>query len=97
MLYVGAQKAIVNGDYPVTRNDARDFAAIQMQVVYGDHDPTKHKEGFLDPLTFFPPAYRKDKKLEKEVYLEHKKLVGTKVWLPFVPPSLLVVLFMMLV
>jgi len=78
LLYVGAQKNIVDGEYPVTRNDARDFAAIQMQVVYGDHDPTKHKEGWIDVNQFFPPAYRKDKKLEKEVYTEHRKLVGTK-------------------
>lgn len=79
----------MNGKYQITRNDARDFAALQMQVVYGDHDPTKHKPGWvkysiemllvflfiISMAEFYPPQYRKDKKIEKETYVGHKKLV----------------------
>ena len=48
LLYIGAMKAIVNGDYPISRMEARDLAGIQMQVVYGDHDPKKHKPGWIE-------------------------------------------------
>eukprot|EP01128_Nolandella_sp_AFSM9_P012687 TRINITY_DN951_c0_g2_i2.p1 TRINITY_DN951_c0_g2~~TRINITY_DN951_c0_g2_i2.p1 ORF type:complete len:2415 (-),score=843.80 TRINITY_DN951_c0_g2_i2:361-7515(-) len=78
LLYVGANKDIVTGKYQITRTDARDFAAIQMQVVYGDHDPAKHKPGWVDMSEFYPPQYRKDKKIERDTYNEHKKLIGTR-------------------
>lgn len=48
LLYVEANKAIIDGRYPVTRTDAKDFCALQMQIVYGDHDPNKHKPGFFE-------------------------------------------------
>eukprot|EP01124_Arcella_intermedia_P012007 TRINITY_DN1832_c0_g1_i1.p1 TRINITY_DN1832_c0_g1~~TRINITY_DN1832_c0_g1_i1.p1 ORF type:complete len:2470 (-),score=665.52 TRINITY_DN1832_c0_g1_i1:45-7454(-) len=76
LLYVESLKAIIDGKYPVTRNDAKDFAAIQMQITYGDHDPSKHKPGFLDPNLFLPLLYRKDKKIQAEIFRDHKKLVG---------------------
>eukprot|EP01125_Pyxidicula_operculata_P006605 TRINITY_DN227_c1_g1_i1.p1 TRINITY_DN227_c1_g1~~TRINITY_DN227_c1_g1_i1.p1 ORF type:complete len:2471 (-),score=884.91 TRINITY_DN227_c1_g1_i1:132-7544(-) len=78
LLYVEANKSIIEGKYPVTRGDAKDFAALQMQIVYGDHDPNKHKPGFYDKNSFLPKQYRKDDKLEKEILRDHKKLVGMK-------------------
>lgn len=71
-------EAINDGRYPVTRTDAKDFAALQMQIVYGDHDPNKHKPGFFDVKTFLPPPYRKDKTIVSDILRDHKKLVGMK-------------------
>ena len=48
LLYVEANKAIVESRYPVNRTDAKDFAALQMQIVYGDHNPDKHKVDFIE-------------------------------------------------
>jgi len=77
LLYVESLKAILDGKYPVTRNDAKDFAAIQMQITYGDHDPVKHtKPGFVNPDVFLPLPYRKDKKIIAEIQRDHKKLAG---------------------
>jgi talin len=77
LLYVESLKAIINGKYPVTRTDAKDFAVIQMQITYGDHDPNKHKPGFLDVNVFLPLPYRKDsKKIQEEIFRDHKKLAG---------------------
>eukprot|EP01123_Difflugia_compressa_P001391 TRINITY_DN115_c0_g2_i1.p1 TRINITY_DN115_c0_g2~~TRINITY_DN115_c0_g2_i1.p1 ORF type:complete len:1556 (-),score=395.56 TRINITY_DN115_c0_g2_i1:1402-6069(-) len=76
LLYVESLKSIIDGKYPITRNDAKDFAAIQMQIVYGDHDPNKHKVGFIDPNIFLPLPYRKDKKIQTEILRDHKKMAG---------------------
>ena len=47
LLYVESNRAIIEGKYPVTRIDAKDFGALQMQIVFGDHDAAKHKPGFF--------------------------------------------------
>lgn len=67
---------MVSGHYQMTHNDARDFGALQLQIMFGDHDPNKHKKGFITLDAFVSPTYRKDKKIEAEIYLEHKKLIG---------------------
>jgi len=76
LLYVESLKAIIDGKYPITRTDAKDFAAIQMQITYGDHDPNKHKPGFIDVNVFLPLPYRKDKKIQAEIFRDHKKMAG---------------------
>jgi len=76
LLYMEFLKDIIDGKYPITRTDAKDFAAIQMQIVYGDHDPNKHKPGFLNVDTFLPLPYRKDTQIQAEIFRDHKKLVG---------------------
>lgn len=78
LLYVEANRAIIDGRYPVSRTDAKDFGAIQMQIVYGDHDVNKHKPGFFDVDKFLPPQYRKDKKIVTDILQDHKKLTGMK-------------------
>jgi len=78
LLYVEANKAIIESKYPVNRTDAKDFAALQMQIVYGDHNPDKHKLSFIDPDVFLPMQYRKDKKILEDVLRDHKKLTGMK-------------------
>lgn len=59
LLYVTVQKGVVAGQYQMTRNDAVMFAALQMQVMFGDHDPARHKKGFINLSDFVPAAYRK--------------------------------------
>jgi len=78
LLYVEANKAVIEGRYNITRTDAKDFAALQLQITYGDHDLEKHKPGFFDKERFIPDKYRKDSKLEKEILRDHKKLAGMK-------------------
>jgi talin len=48
LLYIEALKAVIEGRIHVTRVDARDFAAFQMQIVYGDHNPAVHVPGYME-------------------------------------------------
>lgn len=49
-----------------------------MQIDFGDHSPDRHKPGFLDDLrTVLPAEYAKIKGVEKLIFAEHKKLMGT--------------------
>lgn len=43
LLFVGANKMVVNGEYLISKNEARDFAALQLQVNHGDFDKEKEK------------------------------------------------------
>lgn len=47
LLYVQARDAILQGTHPVTKEEAVQFAALMCQILYGNHDPTKHKKGFI--------------------------------------------------
>jgi len=73
--YVEFNKAIIESHYPITRTDAKYFAAIQMQIQFGDYDPNKHIPGFIDQNVFLPLQYRNDKVIEAEIFREHRKLV----------------------
>lgn len=46
MVYSSFQSEIVGGRYPLTRNDVKDFAALQLQITYGNCDPAKHPIGW---------------------------------------------------
>jgi len=74
--YVQATNAIVEGDYPCTRKEAVLFAALQAQVTFGNHDPQKHVVGWLPKDTFLPLKWRKEKAIEEDIIVEHKKLYG---------------------
>lgn len=76
LLYVQSKEAIVSGKYPVSPEEASQFAAIQLQVQSGTHDPDKHKPGFLNLNEAVPMEYRKNKPVEKMIYSEHRKLQG---------------------
>jgi len=84
LLYVTTVKQIVGEVYPITRNDARDFASLQLQVTYGDHNSEKHKPGFADLTTMVPAPFlnikpkEEQKKFFAEIYRDHKKLKGCK-------------------
>lgn len=47
LLYNQAREMIISGKHPCTADEACQFGAIQMQVQYGNHDPDKHKMGFI--------------------------------------------------
>lgn len=77
LVYVQSRDSIVTGKTPCTLQEAIQLAAIQVQVQHGNHEPAKHKTGFLDLKQFMPAEYLKDKKAaEKQIFAEHKKLYG---------------------
>ena len=78
LFYSQARDAILSGKYPVSREEAIALAAFQLQISEGDHQPLRHKKGFLVLENFVPPEWVKNKKgLEKDIYAEHRKLTGT--------------------
>lgn len=40
--------AIIKGAHPVTEQQAIQFAALQCQIQFGDHNEKKHKPGFIE-------------------------------------------------
>ncbi|CAN7981389.1 unnamed protein product, partial [Ixodes pacificus] len=74
---VQARDAILNTTHPVTLEEACKFAGLQCQIQFGDHNETKHKPGFLDLKEFLPKDYAKIKGIEKKVFAEHRKAIGT--------------------
>eukprot|EP00051_Salpingoeca_urceolata_P011463 m.142076 g.142076 ORF g.142076 m.142076 type:complete len:2525 (-) comp17132_c0_seq1:108-7682(-) len=77
ILYQESKDAILDGTHPCTLDEAAEFAAMQVQVEYGDHNPDRHKPGFIDNLrSVLPAEYVKTKGSEKKIYVEHKKLAG---------------------
>ncbi|XP_022084655.1 talin-1-like isoform X7 [Acanthaster planci] len=76
LLYVQSRDAIINGTHPCSYEEALHLAGTQMQIHYGDHDPSRHKIGFLDLKDFLPKEYVKLKGAEKRIFGEHAKLIG---------------------
>ncbi|XP_050096914.1 talin-2 isoform X2 [Anopheles aquasalis] len=76
LLYVQARDAILDGTHPVTQDKACEFAGIQVQIQFGDHNEAKHKPGFLDLREFLPSSYVRTKNIERKIFAEHRKLIG---------------------
>lgn len=76
LLFVQSRDAIINGTHPVTQDEAVQFAGIQCQIQFGDHNDGKHKSGFLELKEFLPKEYVKTKGIEKKIFAEHKKWHG---------------------
>ncbi|XP_038046321.1 talin-1-like isoform X5 [Patiria miniata] len=76
LLYVQSRDAIINGTHPCSYEEALHLAGTQMQIHYGDHDPNRHKLGFLELKDFLPREYVKLKGAEKRIFGEHAKLIG---------------------
>ena len=53
LMYNQAREMIVSGKHPCTAEEASQFAAIQMQIQYGNHEPDKHKVGFLRYVSYW--------------------------------------------
>lgn len=77
LLYEQAKVAILDGTHPIPLEDAIQFAAYQVQIQFGDHKEDKHKHGILDLKEFLPIYFMKVKNVEKKIFAEHKKLMGT--------------------
>uniref|UniRef100_A0A182IW98 Uncharacterized protein n=1 Tax=Anopheles atroparvus TaxID=41427 RepID=A0A182IW98_ANOAO len=76
LLYVQARDAILDGTHPVTQDKACEFAGIQVQIQFGDHNEAKHKPGFLDLREFLPSSYVRTKNIERKIFAEHRKHIG---------------------
>ncbi|XP_040164049.1 talin-2 isoform X7 [Anopheles arabiensis] len=76
LLYVQARDAILDGTHPVTQDKACEFAGIQVQIQFGDHNEAKHRPGFLDLREFLPASYVRTKNIERKIFAEHRKHVG---------------------
>jgi len=76
LLYVQARDAILDGTHPVTQDKACEFAGVQCQIQFGDHNPQKHRPGFLDLKEVLPSSYVKVKNIDKKIFVEHRKHMG---------------------
>ncbi|XP_052786529.1 talin-1-like isoform X4 [Mya arenaria] len=76
LLFVQTRDAILNGTHPVSQDEAIQFAGIQCQIQFGDHDEKKHKPGLFENKEFLPKEYCKVKGIEKKIFLEHRKWAG---------------------
>ena len=73
-LYIKTRRAIIGGIYPCTCDEASQFAALQCQIQYGNHNETKHKSGFLVLEEYLPCEYVKLKGIETSIFANHRKL-----------------------
>ncbi|EDQ91245.1 uncharacterized protein MONBRDRAFT_23461, partial [Monosiga brevicollis MX1] len=79
LVYGQSKDAILKGQYPCTQDEAVTFAGMQMQIEFGNHNPDRHKVGFIDDLrSVLPLEYVKVKGIEKKIYAEHKKQQGVQ-------------------
>ncbi|KAK3099739.1 hypothetical protein FSP39_008848 [Pinctada imbricata] len=74
LLFSQARDSIINGVHPVTQDEAIQFAGLQCQVQYGDHNEEKHKS--LELKEFLPEDYVKKWQIESKIFEEHKKCRG---------------------
>jgi len=47
LMYVQSRDAIISGKHPCTMDEAIQFASLQAQIQFGNHEPDKHRAGFL--------------------------------------------------
>jgi talin len=49
LIYIQSVAGVINGKYdPLQRQEVIDLASVQTQIMHGNHDPNKHKPGFLE-------------------------------------------------
>jgi len=84
LVYIQAVSDVINSQYNVSIDDALKLSGLQVQVVYGDHNPTTHIKGFLtnnkDIQNFVPKALfpsKKPQEWENLILREHAKHRGT--------------------
>jgi len=80
LVYIQAVHDVITSIYAVTQEEALKLAGLQVQVVYGDHNPTTHVPGFLtnnkDIANFIPVdlyPQRKPTAWEEAILKEHAK------------------------
>jgi hypothetical protein len=83
LVYIQAVHDVITSVYNVTQEEALKLAGLQVQVVYGDHNPATHVVGFLTnnkdiqnfvPVELFPQ--RKPAAWEEAILKEHAKHRG---------------------
>jgi len=80
-LYIQALYSVIESEYPSSMDDALTLAGLQVQVTYGDHNPTTHIVGFLaHNLNNFVPKQLVQLKPAKEweslIFKAHAKNTG---------------------
>lgn len=75
LLYLDCHDRVINSQMLTTRAEAIQLAALDCQILYGNHDPVKNKKGWLELGRIINSEWLKKVK-EKDVYREHMKLVG---------------------
>jgi len=80
MLYIQALHDVIEGEYPCSPEDAIKLAALQTQVIYGDHNPTAHIPGFFGPslCNFIPKSLMPQKPAKEWEALVFKAHLGKK-------------------
>ncbi|KAI9331954.1 hypothetical protein BDR26DRAFT_1010745 [Obelidium mucronatum] len=76
LLFNQAKEMIISGKHPCTLEEAAQFAAIQFQCQYGNHEPDKHKASSIKLKELVPAEYRNNRDLPKRIINEHSKLQG---------------------
>lgn len=81
MLYIQALHDVIEGEYTCSVEDAVKLAALQTQVIYGDHNPANHVPGFFGPnLSSFIPkplmALKPQKEWETLIFKAHMSKKG---------------------
>ena len=75
--YIQGRESIVEGNHPVTRDEAVMFAALQAQAEVGPFNPETRKHGLgLDLNRFLAPQFLKQKDIETAI-LNQWKALGT--------------------
>lgn len=80
-IYIQALYSVIESEYPCTVEDALTLAGLQVQVTYGDHNPTTHIVGFLTHnLANFIPKQLIQQKPAKEwealIFKAHSRNTG---------------------
>eukprot|EP00004_Rigifila_ramosa_P012620 TRINITY_DN2744_c0_g1_i1.p1 TRINITY_DN2744_c0_g1~~TRINITY_DN2744_c0_g1_i1.p1 ORF type:complete len:1813 (+),score=542.23 TRINITY_DN2744_c0_g1_i1:25-5439(+) len=76
LLFVQANKNILNESHRCGLEEAIKLAGLRLQAEYGNHNPNKHKPGFVAIEELVPASFRKVKNIEKDIFAEHRKLSG---------------------
>eukprot|EP01028_Stygiella_incarcerata_P001875 TRINITY_DN1347_c1_g1_i1.p1 TRINITY_DN1347_c1_g1~~TRINITY_DN1347_c1_g1_i1.p1 ORF type:complete len:364 (+),score=114.45 TRINITY_DN1347_c1_g1_i1:238-1329(+) len=79
LFYIQAVNDVLSGRYPCSQEDAVFLAGLQMQVNFGQHDPTRQVGGFLRGklADYIPTGYlssRKPEEWETDIFSEHTPL-----------------------
>jgi len=81
LLYLQALNDVITGEYPCSPDDAVKLAALQTQVIYGDHNPANHVPGFFGPnlINYIPKpliAQKQGKEWETAIFKVHATKKG---------------------
>eukprot|EP00005_Dracoamoeba_jomungandri_P004888 CAMPEP_0174252644 /NCGR_PEP_ID=MMETSP0439-20130205/2023_1 /TAXON_ID=0 /ORGANISM="Stereomyxa ramosa, Strain Chinc5" /LENGTH=2477 /DNA_ID=CAMNT_0015333213 /DNA_START=52 /DNA_END=7482 /DNA_ORIENTATION=+ len=77
LVYVQSHEAVVNGEHTLTKQDALNFGALQLQIAYGTFDPNKHDKAFIkSKMSELVPKQYARKVKPTELMTEWKKIVN---------------------